>query len=980
VKRLITLLVSIGVVIFLAGSASALEWQPKVMLDVSQCELLDGTIANIAANAQIGPGVAVERIGLFTYRIYFASDDIPTVLSPGQYDLYYVDFDIPSRTCGIAHPVDVICATPLNTSKHDEAPGMSGCGNYLFYLQLGPAGEHDHQIWYAEKDGSGLWSNPRKMPALINSGHDEHAGTMRDGKFYFTSNNRDGSGVGFQAWAVDFDPVTNTAANLEKLMFGTCPSDDPIAPPSDPGIVHDPLANASSVDFLWADSGIAWNTTDGGYISGIVSSWYEAIISGVTYDPVDIPVAIFRIYRSASGNHIFGFTDTPPASSNYHYSNIDLGIYIHSTGSIRPSWDVNNSGYWNRVIPVGYYDIRIQMDGDSGTFAVDIQQLTNWDDPESDFESPIWSVVENRAIGGPYHIQINPYNTYSAVYDVWATTGVPAVPQPYSPYLVGPCLVADEDQLYYHSSLLPGAISSDIYYSDRIECVDGNFIWSDPVRLGENVNGSLSDLTPVVTEDMDFLFFTSNSAPAPSTAHKIMYCERVRTTADISGIVTDVSLGGPASDIPVSIYEVVNGDNNLVGESITSVDGTYSFTDLDPGTYLVEVAAPFGYAASPESHTAVLDGSDIYGVDFDLTVIIADISGTVTDVSIGEPAAEILVALYSEINDEHILVDDVVTSVDGTYEFADLAPGTYVVEAVAPIGFIVDPDNHTVALDGVDAVNADFGLIALSITNESMGKEYWKHQVNVVIKGRGHLHEEEVDITTNFPALIYQHFYEAVSEAIQVEGVTYAMVDGVASAMTIEDMHETLSSGKNMTRLDKAKMHYLALLLNVVSNKVGQGVIISTDGIRVAQAIKYIDSLINAGSDDDLDLARSISEDINEGIMIASDVIPGSVTMTYFGKSSTPVNLVLEQNYPNPFNPSTSIMFNVDRSGDHYLAVYDVSGRLVKVLSSGQIASGSHTVHWDGTNNLGASVASAVYFYKLKAGDREIVKKMVLLR
>jgi flagellar hook assembly protein FlgD len=73
-------------------------------------------------------------------------------------------------------------------------------------------------------------------------------------------------------------------------------------------------------------------------------------------------------------------------------------------------------------------------------------------------------------------------------------------------------------------------------------------------------------------------------------------------------------------------------------------------------------------------------------------------------------------------------------------------------------------------------------------------------------------------------------------------------------------------------------------------------------------------------------------------------------------------------------------MFNMDKSGNHLLAVYDVSGRLVKVLSSGQISAGSHVVRWDGTNSLGASVASAVYFYKLRADDTELVKKMVLLR
>ena len=89
----------------------------------------------------------------------------------------------------------------------------------------------------------------------------------------------------------------------------------------------------------------------------------------------------------------------------------------------------------------------------------------------------------------------------------------------------------------------------------------------------------------------------------------------------------------------------------------------------------------------------------------------------------------------------------------------------------------------------------------------------------------------------------------------------------------------------------------------------------------------------------------------------------------------------LAQNFPNPFNPATRISFALPVKGHVSLRVYNVAGQLVKTLTDGVWEAGSHELTWDGTNNLGASVASGVYFYKLTAGgDYENMKKMVLLR
>ena len=100
------------------------------------------------------------------------------------------------------------------------------------------------------------------------------------------------------------------------------------------------------------------------------------------------------------------------------------------------------------------------------------------------------------------------------------------------------------------------------------------------------------------------------------------------------------------------------------------------------------------------------------------------------------------------------------------------------------------------------------------------------------------------------------------------------------------------------------------------------------------------------------------------------------------GDEVEPVPLVnaLHQNHPNPFNPSTTISFSLKSRGHANLAVYDVAGRLVRVLIDGVMEAGPRDVTWDGRDNAGRGVASGVYFYRLEAGEFIETRKMVLLR
>ncbi|MDO9577753.1 MAG: T9SS type A sorting domain-containing protein [Candidatus Cloacimonadales bacterium] len=86
-------------------------------------------------------------------------------------------------------------------------------------------------------------------------------------------------------------------------------------------------------------------------------------------------------------------------------------------------------------------------------------------------------------------------------------------------------------------------------------------------------------------------------------------------------------------------------------------------------------------------------------------------------------------------------------------------------------------------------------------------------------------------------------------------------------------------------------------------------------------------------------------------------------------------------NYPNPFNPTTKISFSTTENVENAeIVIYNLKGQKVKQLFSDQLSAGHHTVIWNGTDDTGKSVASGVYFYKMKAGKFVATKKMILMK
>ncbi len=90
---------------------------------------------------------------------------------------------------------------------------------------------------------------------------------------------------------------------------------------------------------------------------------------------------------------------------------------------------------------------------------------------------------------------------------------------------------------------------------------------------------------------------------------------------------------------------------------------------------------------------------------------------------------------------------------------------------------------------------------------------------------------------------------------------------------------------------------------------------------------------------------------------------------------NVPAKFALEQNYPNPFNPTTLIKYSIPQDQQVKLNVYNLLGQNVVSLVNGMQKAGEHEVTFDASN-----LASGVYFYKLEAGTRSSIKKMLLMK
>ena len=439
---------------------------------------------------------------------------------------------------------------------------------------------------------------------------------------------------------------------------------------------------------------------------------------------------------------------------------------------------------------------------------------------------------------------------------------------------------------------------------------------------------------------------------------------------DLIGDVCDDDRDGDGADniadaFPDDPSEQSDNDSDGIGDNADPDDDNDSFTDDD------ELAC----GSDPTSAASVPVGI---------------VSGSVTD-TLGVGIAGVLVKLLDYLNPTVVVAEDT-TDASGIYAFPEDTAKTYLVMIVEPVGYDVDQQDveFTPVLPEFCTTpdGPDFVLSELVTTNMARSRAWWRHQFDRVIDGR--------------PAAVTEAELQAWIAEVEdryTNPYYQTLFDSLNGDLTL--WHEVLSRKVwwqyigNFTELQRvrAESQIAALVLNVMSLRIGQYETISADGHDVADAITYASQLVvdPEGTRPDLSAwgayvyATLIAARVNLRITLPSGTLPDCASGVFDcdrlykfdeeGEASPELTFEITTVYPHPVRGEGRIGYSLSESSHVRLTVYDVLGREVKRLIDAPKEAGKHVA--DITT---AELSSGQYLLRLEAGDRSATRTLVAVK
>ncbi len=275
--------------------------------------------------------------------------------------------------------------------------------------------------------------------------------------------------------------------------------------------------------------------------------------------------------------------------------------------------------------------------------------------------------------------------------------------------------------------------------------------------------------------------------------------------------------------------------------------------------------------------------------------------------------------------------------------------------------YVVSPiiDNVVIAKDGLGNFmipSRDF------FSNMPPWREGLGYQINV-----------SADVVLNYP----QAQNQAAALSVDPESVKGRWAD-VPSTGANMSVLVTKVSGVDLSTSDQVAAFSPSGLMvgvgRVIDGQIGIAVwgddasTQAVDGLKDGEAFTL--KLWNAAEDVVVDLSSRVIE--GDRLVYLTDgftVIDASVT------TALPTEFYLSQNYPNPFNAVTRVAFGLPEASRVTVRVFDLSGREVSTLVSGELQAGHHSVVLDGE-----SMVSGVYIVKMEATNFSAVRKVMLVK
>lgn len=143
-----------------------------------------------------------------------------------------------------------------------------------------------------------------------------------------------------------------------------------------------------------------------------------------------------------------------------------------------------------------------------------------------------------------------------------------------------------------------------------------------------------------------------------------------------------------------------------------------------------------------------------------------------------------------------------------------------------------------------------------------------------------------------------------------------------------------------------------------------------TDGPTDLRNVAFAD--LDGDNKTDVLISQLDAASTNDAILI---ILESGTPVSVRSASEIVRDFVLHQNYPNPFNPSTSINFDLQKSGRVSLTVYNVLGEKIATLVDGRLTFGAHKVDFDATG-----LTTGIYYYALETENSRITRQMILTK
>ncbi|MBF0431770.1 MAG: T9SS type A sorting domain-containing protein [Fibrobacteria bacterium] len=152
---------------------------------------------------------------------------------------------------------------------------------------------------------------------------------------------------------------------------------------------------------------------------------------------------------------------------------------------------------------------------------------------------------------------------------------------------------------------------------------------------------------------------------------------------------------------------------------------------------------------------------------------------------------------------------------------------------------------------------------------------------------------------------------------------------------------------------------------------------LSGTGVSAKSATFFLKGLNISNKTDSLNRVQIAARDIyghpaiQEYALTAGSFVPVK-------KQVSPMNDI--NLFPNPFSRKTTLTFSLETFQNVQLDIYTAEGKIVRTLKSGLFKPGPHSISWNGKDNNGRKLKSGQYIARIKIGQHNMVKKLLMIR